>query len=56
MTERYHSENTRDEIEEFETERYAAVGDGAGDTIVYDTENSAAWLKSDAAVDVAEMA
>ncbi|WP_435174384.1 DUF7331 family protein [Halorussus sp. AFM4] len=55
MTERYDSANARDD-EEFETERYAAVGDGAGDTIVYDTENSAAWLKSDAAVDVAEMA
>lgn len=55
MTERYDSENPRDD-EEFESDRYAAVGDGAGDTIVYDTENSAAWLKSDAAVDVAEMA
>jgi len=51
MTERYDSENGR----EPESERYAAVEDGDGEVVVYDTENSAAWLKSDAAVAVAEM-
>ncbi|WP_170977455.1 DUF7331 family protein [Halorussus salinisoli] len=54
MTEKYDSGNDREEAE-FETGRYAAVSDGAGEIVVYDTENSAAWLKSDAAVAVAEM-
>jgi hypothetical protein len=51
MTERYDSENGRDA----ESERYAAVDDGAGEVVVYDTQNDAAWLKSDAAVAVEEM-
>ncbi|MFC7080017.1 hypothetical protein [Halorussus caseinilyticus] len=55
MTEKYDNENNRDE-DEFETDRYAAVSDGAGEIGVYDTENTAAWLKSDAAVEVGEMA
>lgn len=48
MSGKYDSENDRDT--EGETDRYAAVEDGAGETVVYDTTNDAAWLKSDAAV------
>ncbi|WP_166035398.1 DUF7331 family protein [Halorussus pelagicus] len=53
MTETYDSENGRDA--EGETDRYAAVEDGGGETVVYDTKNDAAWLKSDAAVAVEAM-
>ncbi|WP_276301474.1 DUF7331 family protein [Halorussus lipolyticus] len=55
MTEKYDSENNRDE-EEPETERYGAFSDGAGEVVVYDTTNNAAWLKSDAAVEIEAMA
>ncbi|MFC4448388.1 DUF7331 family protein [Halorussus aquaticus] len=55
MTEKYDTDNNRDE-DALQTERYAAVSDGAGEMVVYDTENTDAWLKSDAAVEVAEMA
>ena len=54
MTNRYESENNRDE-DELQTERYAAFSDGAGEVVVYDTRNEQAWLKSDAAVEIAEM-
>lgn len=55
MTNRYDSENTRDRTE-LETERYATYSDGAGEVVVYDTRNAAAWVKCDAAVELAEMA
>lgn len=40
----------------FESERYAAFTDGAGEVVVYDTTNDAAWVKSDAAVEIGAMA
>ena len=55
MTNKYDSENNRDE-NELETERYAAFSDGAGEVVVYDTTNNDAWLKSDDAVEIREMA
>lgn len=55
MTEKYDSENTRDEAG-IDAERYAAFSDGGGETVVYDTQNETAWLKSDAAVEIPEMA
>lgn len=54
MTEKYESENNRDEAE-LETERYAAYNDGDDGVVVYDQQNDAAWVKSDAAVEIAEM-
>jgi hypothetical protein len=51
MTNRYDSENNRDR-----TERYATYSDGAGEVVVYDTRNAEAWVKCDAAVELAEMA
>ena len=54
MTEKYDSENDRDEAE-LETERYGAFSDGA-DGVVYDRQNDAAWVKSDAAVEIGGMA
>jgi hypothetical protein len=55
MTERYESENNRDEAE-LETERYGSFSDGADGVVVYDRQNDAAWVKSDAAVEIGEMA
>jgi len=55
MTNRYDSENNRDR-NELETERYAAFSDGSGEVVVYDTRNEEAWVKCDAAVELAEMA
>lgn len=54
MTEKYESENNRDETE-LETGRYATFSDGADGTIVYDRQNDDAWIKSDAAVGITEM-
>jgi len=54
MTNKYDSENNRDRTNT-ETERYAAYRAGEGETVVFDTENPDAWLKSDAAVEVEEM-
>ena len=54
MTEKYDNANGRDD--DRETDRYAAFSDGAGKVVVYDTTNNAAWMKSDAAVVVEEMA
>ncbi|WP_168215920.1 DUF7331 family protein [Halorussus ruber] len=54
MTGKYESDNNRDEAE-IDAERYAAFSDGSGGTVVYDTQNDAAWLKSDAAVEITEM-
>jgi hypothetical protein len=55
MTNRYDSDNARDRTER-ETDRYAAFSDGTGEVVVYDTENDDAWVKCDAAVELAEMA
>lgn len=55
MTSKYESQNNRDQ-NQLETDRYAAVSHDDGDVVVYDTTNDDAWLKSDAAVDVASMA
>jgi hypothetical protein len=54
MTGKYESENNRDEIE-IDAERYAAFNAGSDEIVVYDTQNNAAWLKSDAAVEITEM-
>lgn len=54
MTSKYKSENNRDRGE-LDAERYGAFSDGAGAVVVYDTENGSAWLKSDAAVEIAEL-
>lgn len=54
MTERYESENTRDEAG-IDPERYAAFSDETGEVVVYDTQNDAAWVKSDTAVEIPEM-
>jgi hypothetical protein len=51
MTEKYDSENDRDEAE-----RYGAFSDGADGVVVYDRQNDAAWVKSDAAVEIGGMA
>jgi len=53
MTNKYDSENNRDRTDA-RTDRYAAYSD-AGETIVFDTRNADAWLKSDAAVEIEEM-
>lgn len=50
----YESQNNRDR-NELETGRYGVSRDD-GEVVVYDTENPTAWLKSDAAVALAEMA
>jgi len=55
MTSKYDSENNRDRNRP-ENDRYAAFSDGDGKIVVYDTQNHAAWLESDGAVEVAEMA
>lgn len=55
MTGKYDSENNRN-ADELDSERYAAFTDGAGEVVVYDTTNNAAWLKSDAAVEIEAMA
>lgn len=55
MTGKYESENNRD-ADELDPERYGAFTDGAGEVVVYDTTNNAAWLKSDAAVEIEAMA
>lgn len=55
MTGRYDGENDRD-ADGLDADRYAAFTDGAGDVVVYDTTNDAAWLKSDAAVELEAMA
>lgn len=55
MTGKYDSENNRDE-EELDAERYGAFSDGAGEVVIYDTTNNAAWLKSDTAVEIEAMA
>lgn len=54
MTNRYDSENDRDRTD-LETERYAAFSTGADGLVVYDTRNEEAWVKCDAAVELAEM-
>lgn len=54
MTSKYESENKRDEAQ-LETERYASFSDGAGEVVVYDTENHEAWLKCDTAVEIPAM-
>ncbi|UPV74372.1 hypothetical protein M0R89_17790 [Halorussus limi] len=53
MTGKYESDDGRDA--DRVTDRYAAFNDGAGEVVVYDTKNNAAWMKSDAAVVVEEM-
>jgi hypothetical protein len=55
MTEEYDTENNRDEAE-LDTERYGAFSDGGDGVVVYDRRNDAAWVKSDAAVEITEMA
>ncbi|WP_167599495.1 DUF7331 family protein [Halorussus marinus] len=55
MTTKYDGENDRRENRP-ETDRYAAFTDGEGRVVVYDTRNHAAWLESDAGVEIAEMA
>lgn len=55
MTNKYDSENNRDRNDP-ETDRYAAFSRGDGETVVYDTRNNKAWLKSDDAVEIGEMA
>lgn len=54
MTSTYESDNNRDR-ELPETQRYAAFDDELGETVVYDTKNNRAWLKSDDAVGLDEM-
>lgn len=54
MTSRYESDNNRDRTQT-ETERYAAFDDELGATVVYDTRNNRAWLKSDDAVELEAM-
>jgi hypothetical protein len=51
MTEEYDTENNRDEAE-----RYGAFSDGGDGVVVYDRRNDAAWVKTDAAVEITEMA
>lgn len=54
MTNKYDSENSRDRAEP-DFDRYETLSDD-GAVVVYDTENHDAWLKSDDAVEIEEMA
>jgi len=38
--------------EEEEDERYALIETGGGQCVIYDRENSTAWLQSDTVVDI----
>ncbi|USZ68104.1 hypothetical protein NGM10_15405 [Halorussus salilacus] len=55
MTSTYESDDDSDR-ERPETERYVAFDDELGATVVYDTQNNRAWLKSDDAVELEAMA
>jgi len=54
MSNTYDSENNRDRTNA-KTDRYAAYDVGDGETVVFDTQNPEAWLKSDAAVGIGEL-
>ncbi|WP_162224659.1 DUF7331 family protein [Halorussus amylolyticus] len=54
MTSKYESDNNRDRNRP-ETDRYVAFSDELGEVVLYDTRNNRAWMKSDAAVEIAAM-
>ncbi|WP_168216220.1 DUF7331 family protein [Halorussus halobius] len=55
MTNTYDSENNRDRADA-RTDRYVDYEVGDGETVVFDTRNPDAWLRSDAAVAVEDLA
>lgn len=56
MTSKYDSNNTTRTNDLPEQQRYAAFHDGAGDVVIYDTQEGNAWIQSDAAVEITSIA